>query len=105
MDEGLSFEKSSPSASNQQPKAVENQKTMEEKSSVTPAVPKRSAGWDALARLFGLSAPPPDADVPLPESPKEKEPEVRSVSAKAAPAAPPKPTPPAVSKSTKRNWI
>ena len=87
MDEGLSQEKSSPSASINQPKAVENQKNMEDKNSVTPAVPKRSAGWDALARLFGLSAPPPDADVPLPESPKEKEPEVRAAVAKPAPPA------------------
>lgn len=66
-------------ASINQPKAVENQKNMEDKSSVTPAVPKRSAGWDALARLFGLSAPPPDADVPLPDSPKERESEVRAI--------------------------
>ena len=75
-------------ASINQPKAVENQKNMEDKSSVTPAVPKRSAGWDALARLFGLSAPPPDADVPLPDSPKERESEVRAI---ATPVGTPKP--------------
>ena len=73
-----------------QPKAIETQKTMEEKSSVTPAVPKRSAGWDALARLFGLSAPPPDADVPLPDSPKETESRV-AASKPVVPAVPDKP--------------
>ncbi|MBN8603454.1 MAG: hypothetical protein J0M26_20635, partial [Planctomycetes bacterium] len=91
MEEGVSSQQSSPSTSYDQPKAVENQKNMEDKNSVTPAVPKRSAGWDALARLFGLSSPPPDADVPLPESPKEKEPEARGAStapaAKSVPAA------------------
>ncbi len=71
-------------------------KSVEEKSAVSPAVPKRSAGWDALARLFGLSAPPPDADVPLPESPKES-----AASRSAAESRPASSSPPSAPPSAK----